>query len=706
MQITTEPLSKTFPEGFFAWAGHRDGGVKKPFRRETGRPAGIRINTPLMIRLREWAKRFSNGEKVAASILLVGGPGNGKTDAVEGLVEDLDEILNLGGKLFEAFGTQYAGPNADNPPRRVEVDLGSLLSSPPDHLKRRISIVQDATEADPTRRPGLSAQDLLLEEFEELANGAGDDIYICCVNRGKLAEACTAAVARNTNESTMSLLAQVTRAVTSSPEADSCWPLRNFPSIVAWPMDIDSLVEVQGQKQAAIHQILEPALEANKWPSGTECAAGEMCPFCTNRKILSQAGAVDHLADLLRAFELGTGKRWTFRDLYSLISYMLVGDEEELVVDGKRLAPCDWAAVQVELLASTRKVDEARRSRALFSLVGALYWHRLFPLWPKLTAKEFTNARNKIIKTLTGDLSYLNDLFRYLGWPGRNRTSGSIARLVAGTFCPLLDPADCAPEQIISKAATNDYTAGEIDDYFSLSVGQGLGILRRRIPPLERELLKRLEAADEALGTDLVSSQDRSKAELLQSCIRRFSSRLMKRSLGTQSGVYANRDSLQYYKKALSDPGTLRQIQNELKGLLNDQERNLFVIPLMTTFAQPTPPRRRNVSLETTVVKVLPWKSCEAERPKPQLVYLKVDDTPVPLTFGLFNALQELGRGMHPGSLDDEVFAMVDRIRAKVAGHVVRNEERLLDDAVIVIESTGEKIRFTGDEYVVDQRNE
>lgn len=618
----------------------------------------------------------------------------------------MDEILNLGGRLFEAFGAQFSGKNADNPPRRVEVDLGSLLSSPPDYLKRRISIVQDATEADPARRPGISAQDLLLEEFEELADSAENDVYICCVNRGKLAEASTAALARNTDERTLLLLAQVTKAVTSSPEADSCWPLRDFPSIVAWPMDIDSLVEAHGQKQAAIHQILEPALKANRWPSWSECAAGEMCPFCTNRRILSQEGAVDRLAELLRSFELGTGKRWTFRDLYSLISYMLVGNEEELVVDGKRLEPCEWAAVQVELLASSRRADEARRSRALFSLVSALYWHRLFPLWPRLAAKDFTDARNKIIKNLSGDLSYVNDLFRYLNWPGRNRTSGSIARLVADTFCPLLDPADCAPEQPISTASTNDYTAGEIDDYFSLSVGQGLGIARRRIPPLERELLKRLEAADEALGTDLVSSQDRSKAELLQSCIRRFSSRLVKRSLGTQSGVYANRDSLQYYKKALSDPGTLRQVQNELKGLLNDHERNLFVIPLMTTFAQPTPPRRRNVSLETTVVKVMPWKSSEAERPKPQLVYLKVDDSPVPLTFGLFNALQELGRGMHPGSLDDEVFAMVDRIRAKVAGNIVRNEERLLDDAVIVIESTGEEIRFTGDEYVVDHRNE
>lgn len=71
-------MTKNFPEGLLAWAGHRDGGVKKPFRRETGRPAGVRITTPLMIRLRDWAKCLSEGDKVPTSILLVGGLAMGK----------------------------------------------------------------------------------------------------------------------------------------------------------------------------------------------------------------------------------------------------------------------------------------------------------------------------------------------------------------------------------------------------------------------------------------------------------------------------------------------------------------------------------------------------------------------------------------------------------------------------------------------------
>jgi len=640
---------------------------------------------------------------VPTAILLVGGPGNGKTDAVDGLVEDLDDALGLDGKLFRAFAVEYTGANADDPPRRVSVDLASLIAQPPDHLKRTIAIVQDATEADPTRYPGRSAQALLLDELREIAGDSSGDIYVCCVNRGKLAEAYTEAQVQGTSAETLHLLTEITTAVTNSPEAKPCWPLRQFPTVVAWPMDIDSLVDPDSPdgERPVVQQIMATAIDESRWPR--TCPAGEMCPFCTNQRMLAQDGALDRLAELLRAFELGTGKRWTFRDLYSLVPYMLAGDDEELVLDGNRLDPCQWAAMQLEILESTRKSDAARRARALYSLVARLYWHRLFPRWPRLSSQEFTDARKRIAKPLKHELSHVEDLFRYLTWAGRTSVTESIAKLISRSFCNLLDPADAHPDEVISTASTRSFTVREVDEFFSLSVGQGLKLIQRRIPALERELFKRLAAADDALGTDAISSPNRPKADLLQRCIRMFAARLAKRSVGTQAGIYANRSNLIGYKSALRDPEKLRLVQNELKKLINDQQRNLFVVPLMTTFAQPTPPRRRSVNLETTVVKVLPWRTEPTERPQPQIAYLKVGDDPVPLTFELYCALRQLRRGMHPGSLNDEVFAMVDRVRARVAGEVVRDEDRLLDDAVIVLGATGEEIRFTGKEFVVER---
>ncbi|GAB5562629.1 MAG: hypothetical protein SynsKO_42760 [Synoicihabitans sp.] len=126
----------------------------------------------------------------------------------------------------------------------------------------------------------------------------------------------------------------------------------------------------------------------------------------------------------------------------------------------------------------------------------------------------------------------------------------------------------------------------------------------------------------------------------------------------------------------------------------------------MTTFAQPAPPTRRNVVLECQKVKVKAWKSDEAERPKPQIAYLDVDGNAVPLTFELFDALQGLTLGMHPGSLNGEVFAMIDRIRSRVAGRIVRDQEALDDDVIVVLEATGETIRFIDKEFSVSPKGE
>lgn len=706
--IATDELSRSdtpdLPAGLLKWAGHREGGVKKPFQRGTGRPAGIQIMTPLLQRLHEWAKNLAKGNKVPTSILLVGGPGNGKTDAVDGLVECLDEQLGLAGRLYNKFREAYSGVNTDKPPRRVDVDLGKLFTSPDTHLKRTISIVQDATESDPVRSPGKSSQAILLDELEVISEGSGQDIYICCVNRGKLAEAYSEAQKQQHNGDTLKLLHEIMAAVTNSPNAKSCWPLEEYPSIVVWPMDVDSLVdaEVFKDRKTVIHNILEAALEKSRWPE--KCPAGERCPFCTNRKSLASSDALDRLADLLRAFELGTGKRWTFRDLYSLVPYILVGDESELVIDGKRLEPCEWAARQLEFLESSKASDDARRARALHCLVDRLYWHRLFSRWPRLSSGEYSEARNKIIKTLKSEITYADDLFRYLAWNGRQKSSESIARLINDRLCLLLDPADSDPDDVISKATTQNFTVREIDEFFSLSVGQGLGKITKRITPLERDLLKRLAAADDKLGSEKISTLDRAKAELLQRTLRLFASRLIKRSLGVQSGAYRNSENLNYYKQALVDSKTLRKVQQALKRLVNNEERKQFVVPLMTTFAQPIPPKRRGVSLATTVVKVLPWVMQDTERPSHQLAYFSVNDDPVPLTFELFNALMQMRRGIHSGSLSDEVFAMVDRMRARVAGKIVRDDEYLLDDAVIILESTGEEIRFTGDGFTVEQQ--
>jgi hypothetical protein len=704
--ITASTESQNYPNDLLKWAGHRSGGVKKPFRAGTGRPAGKRFETALAVRLRKWATLIAEGVEAPSHILLVGGPGNGKTDTVEGLIEDLDRILNLDGRLFTAFSSKFSEfQNGEAPPRRVSVNLKSILPEAPEHIHRTITLIQDASETDAINFPEKTAQELLLAELDQIDSSNRNEIYICCVNRGILAQTYSEAQLRAQGPRTVELLTEVTRAVTSSPEASSCWPIPSFPSVVAWPMDIDTLVEsINAEAQPSVlHQILGRIISDPSWED--ECHAGKYCPFCENRRALAEPNAVNHLSELLRAFELGTGKRWTFRDLYSLISYILVGTEQDLVINGTQLSPCEWASKQVELLNSTKKSDAIARARALHRLSGNLYWHRLFPTWPRLAYKDFNDSRKKIIRELNEDLKPVDDLFRYLQWRDRANKSEAISKTVANKFCPLLDPANADPEQEISFATSgNNFTVRDIDERFCLSVGQGLKQVTHRISFLDREVLKRLATADDELNGDAISNQDSGKAEKLQTVIRMFACRLVKRALGTRNGTYTNKDNLNHYKQALENSKELKSVQAKLRSLINNDKRNLFTVPLMTTFAQPTPPIRRNLVLECQKVKVQAWKTEKAERPKPQMAYLSVDGAPVPLTFELFDALQRLTKGMHTGSLNGEVFAMIDRIRSRVAGRIVRDREALDDDAIVVVEATGEVIRFIDQEFSVELR--
>ena len=115
-----------FPKGLLSRSGLKQGGVRKPFQRESGRPTGEQISTPLVSRLNKWVDGIvspSEHSKHPRSILLVGGPGNGKTDAVEGCIEKLDNALGAQNKIFELFTAKYCAGDGELAPRKVDGHL-------------------------------------------------------------------------------------------------------------------------------------------------------------------------------------------------------------------------------------------------------------------------------------------------------------------------------------------------------------------------------------------------------------------------------------------------------------------------------------------------------------------------------------------------------------------------------------------------------
>ena len=670
-----------FPIALLDWAGHRSGGVRRLFHDSSGRPAGVVLRTRLLDLLGAWAESIAK-DKVGTpnAVLLVGGPGNGKTEAVESTIFDLDKVLGLSGSLVASLRDQFLARDGRPAPRMASVDLAKLSEG---RHSFRISIVQDASAADPDR-PTASPAALLVQELEDFLELRPNDLYLACINRGVLDDALIEAT-NSKHARTMALLESIVRSVALSPNAPPCWPLRDHESVAVWPMDVETLVDdgtPESQDPSAAQQLLTIATNPAHWPTFGQCPAGERCPFCISKSLLSNEPNGSSLLRILRWYELASGKRWTFRDLFSLSSYLLAGVPPDNAKSS--YSPCGWAA-QLGELGERLSGRESLRFSAPFLLVSAQYQHALFGRWPQTGLRSL---KRDLIELQLQDNPTLMGLYYFL--------SGSRGRSVPPTLesqllglSELLDPGIADPDMKVDVSSRTTLTFRDIDIRFSQSVGEGFQFIQKYkcLTALEADLLRRLDVADQRLSESDVSRRRPAVAARVQALVRDFSCRLVRRSIGVRAGVVRDSEVLTDFRIVVrGDEQLLHSSAKQVEALLNDRER--FVVPLNTTFGEPLPPIERRAVLTTMKQKVKPLPDPEGTRPRGAIRFLGIgaqtSGKTIPLTYELFKSVRELRRGMIPASLPRTVVALLDTTRARLSGQIVRNEE-LLEGAEIRI---------------------
>ena len=254
------------------WAGHRGGGVRRLFDDNSGRPSGEVIETKLLSRLRDWATGFVNASpQVPRIVLLVGGPGNGKTEAVEATIRQLDLALGCDGRSTAKLARSYHPPEGQAVPRRVSVQAGELAAAP---IKLRLDVVQDASVGSVGKSPAI----LLLEELNTALSDPVGTVYLCCVNRGVLDNALIKPLMRSYKK-LPAFAGIIVQAVSLVPNAPSCWPLEDHPGVAVWPMDAESLVErVEPDQEVPVTSVFKRALDPTLWPEAGACSAGFSLP--------------------------------------------------------------------------------------------------------------------------------------------------------------------------------------------------------------------------------------------------------------------------------------------------------------------------------------------------------------------------------------------------------------------------------------------
>ncbi|WP_199457627.1 MULTISPECIES: hypothetical protein [unclassified Marinobacter] len=683
-----------FPRDLIEWAGHHSGGVKRLFDSQSGRPGKSLLRTTLISMLEAWARQIASATDEAPRILLlVGGPGNGKTEAIEHTIKCMDQDLAAEGKLLDELFRAFHPSEGQAVPRTIQVDAGSFaaVSSP-----LELFVVQDASVT--AGNEGRSASELLVEELTSMLEGPKTHIYLCCVNRGILDDALIYAV-ENKLELPRKLLEAIARSVSLSSSALSCWPLKGFPTVASWPMDVESLlIHPEGGTPSPASALLDYATKPEHWPGKEECPAGVACPFCHSQFLLARQSHQEALLQILRWYELASGKRWSFRDLFSLLSYLLAGNQS--TTQGQQGSPCEWAMhlVEQDNSAQFNKSPRIDQLTAIFHLATSGYQHALFHGWDSNVA----NLMRQDIKDLGLDKSVaqtrtLRGLQHFLASRKSNYLPATIATLLEN-LCTLLDPALASPDTEVTVSSRNRIKLGELDIRFSRSLAGGIDFVRKYqiLSKIEIDLLKRLADADTLLSVPSIRRKKPTAANRLQRIIRDFACRLVRRSICSRSAVVSDNEILASFQQVVEedDKGqSLFEVAKQVKELLNS--RHGFEVSLTTTFGQPLPPPQRQATL---IVQPRPVKMLQLStqgRPRSPICFLQVgtgrSQQPIPLTYDLFKAVKELERGLSPASLPRTVVALLDTTRARLSGPIVRDPEILMD-ATIKLGTDGTEI--------------
>lgn len=663
-----------FPAELLNWSGDKAGGVKKLFYRGSGRPSGDVISTGLLRRLKAWAQDIGSGKAgTPRAIFLVGGPGNGKTEAIEFTIRELDASMQMAGALTDELAARFSGKNGKQPGRLVKTTDSRF---PAQSSITSIAIVQDGSEAE--RGDATSPAEHLCNDIRALLEGDRRQIYMACVNRGVLDDALILSIERGEHQVTELVKTIVQSASVGAAGIDS-WPLQGYPGVAAWPMDVESLTEeAEGQGlTSAARQILSVSTQATDWPEFGTCAAGEHCPFCTSRRLLAGEPHQSSFIRILRWFELSSGKRWNFRDLFSLAAYLLAGTTESESRDAYQ--PCEWAKAQLEPRETNPAKREAKRLRGLFRLVASQYQHALFDAWPTDRA---TMLRSDIKELSLGEQAALVGLQQFLANDRRKETTSTLRTQLAG-LSSALDPALASPTLEVAVSANTKIKFEDIDRRFSLSIKEGRVFLQKYqcLSVLEIELLKALEEADFKLSEESTRRRKPAVAERVQALVRFVACRIARRSVGARAGVTKDSDVLVEFDQVIGgNVNALQLATQQVEGLLNKDRQ--FQVSLNTTFGETLPPPERRAILTTDMQKVrqVPPKQVDS-RPKLPMRFLSIGTgttaQPVALTYELFKATKSLRKGMVPASLPRSVVALLDTTRAKLAGVVVRSEDAL-----------------------------
>lgn len=287
----------------------------------------LRVETDTLARVRDFAREIVEG-KTPSWLVLVGGPGNGKSMAVRELVNSL-----LARQLVvqDEFGAALADLAGKPVPAVLEVltSDGSLLA----RIAQDASVVPYPYASNPNPA----------EDFRQLLDRCIQDgcHLVVCANRGVLEAAAALESNLGPDDARYKLLQLMAAAGQGATPAEEVAKESGSVQLFVRAMDAGSLF---AGDDPVFLQLLEQATDPVHWRACKECSVATTCPFFLNMKELVHSEGKARMARLLEDAELLDGQPLVFREAGALVSLVLAGCAADY--DGQ--SPCDWVERAVD----------------------------------------------------------------------------------------------------------------------------------------------------------------------------------------------------------------------------------------------------------------------------------------------------------------------------------------------------------------------
>jgi len=356
-----------FTKQLLNYSAERDDCIGRPER--WGNPPPLVVNSPLHDDMSEFADNIWSKTSHHIWYFLVGGPGNGKSEAVGAFVRRVQSNATNAGHapVFSPAGGHHGGS--------IAYEYHETLPG------GEIWVIQDVSV--PKESGSDPAEDLLATL--DLCTAAGGNL-LACANRGMLLRATRVARSKSSYAWLVPILEKIDQ---QSQEGAVVGGAKWFYAkegkqieIRVWPLDHESVLFGHGNSNpwaepanSLFDQIIAKSVAPENWEANgcADCIARENCPMFGDAIWLRDEGRRHSSLKILRNAEVLSGQRIVLREALGLVSMILVGCPSDFVDNSIEVHPCEWVKSRISGNPPKPKDDQA-----LFELVSHRIYQDLF----------------------------------------------------------------------------------------------------------------------------------------------------------------------------------------------------------------------------------------------------------------------------------------------------------------------------------------